>query len=456
MRTAAAFVATALAASSVLALPILQLRALGPDGPLVPSNDSFYEPSSEGWQELDNGAIIFDFNARSVYQVLYKTTSATNESDATAATLFSPAEPVSPPKILLFLAPIDSASPDCQVTYALENGGGSNATDFLQTSVSLDITWALSKGYYVAVPDHEGSKAAFISGVTEALAGLDGLRALLNHNETLPSADNYTAVISGYSGGGHASAWASQFLSSYGQDLNVVAAAYGGVPVDLTSTLDLLSNTSGAYLAVGALTGLANAYPELDEFYQQALNPNGTETIELARTTCNSGLEAPLANVSVYSLFKDGEAVLQEPTMRKYIAAGRLGQPINDTSLTPVANDGLVSIPAFQYHSVTDETVAYAPVPAYYQGQCARGAKIHFSASPGLAHAVAFFAYAGDAFTFLDNALNGNITQTNCTDSLGIEKLPGSPEYIEALGQDAWSIVEMILNATGIALPGSS
>lgn len=149
----------------------------------------------------------------------------------------------------------------------MENGAGSNATSFLQSTVALDLATSLSKGWYVAAPDHEGSNASFISGVTEALAGLDGLRALLNHNETLPGGadSNYSAVIHGYSGGGHASAWATTFLEAYGSDLNVrsslfpasdlfsarrspvafpvqvIAAAYGGVPVDLTSTLELLN-----------------------------------------------------------------------------------------------------------------------------------------------------------------------------------------------------------------------
>lgn len=82
-----------------------------------------------------------------------------------------------------------------------------NATLTVATAVNaatngLDLLAGLAKGWYVAVPDHEGSKAAFISGVTEAFAGLDGLRAMLNSRETLPSADGYKAVIHGYSGGG--------------------------------------------------------------------------------------------------------------------------------------------------------------------------------------------------------------------------------------------------------------
>lgn len=70
-------------------------------------------------------------------------------------------------------------------------------------------------------------------------------------------------VSHSYSGGAHASAWAVEYLQTYGSGLNVwpshrsecgekradggwfmqvVAAAYGGTPVDATSTLYLLND----------------------------------------------------------------------------------------------------------------------------------------------------------------------------------------------------------------------
>ena len=91
--------------------PVLQLRALGPDGaPVVPSNDSFYQPTGD-WASQENGAVLgsrpvwtqFDLGARSVYQVLYKTTSPLGEADATVTTVFRPAEPASPPRVMLLM-----------------------------------------------------------------------------------------------------------------------------------------------------------------------------------------------------------------------------------------------------------------------------------------------------------------------------------------------------------------
>ncbi|GAA5903210.1 hypothetical protein JCM8208_002238 [Rhodotorula glutinis] len=431
---------------------VLELRALGPDGaPLRPSNDSFYQPTGD-WASQANGAVLdsrpvwtqFDMGARSVYQVLYKTTSPLGEADATVTTVFRPAEPASPPRVMLLMAPIDTASPDCQVAYSLENGGGSNATSFLQSTVALDIISSLSKGWYVSVPDHEGSNASFISGVTEGLAGIDGLRALLNHNETIPSTDNYSAVIHGYSGGGHASAWTTQFLSTYGEGLNVIAAAYGGVPVDLTSTLDLLNGSNESYLAISSLVGLANAYPELNSYYETILTENGTRAFEVSRTTCNTQLADVLSNVNVSSLFTTGLDFQNNSIAQRYVQGGLLGAPLNDTALTPINITGVVSIPVFQYHSVTDMVVAYEPVPAYVQSQCDRGAKIKFMSSIGTDHSTTSIVYAGDAYQFLDQAFNGTFIEACNTSTVGVDLYPGSPAYIESIGTQAWTLLQAL------------
>ncbi|GAA6053330.1 hypothetical protein JCM3770_004116 [Rhodotorula araucariae] len=433
--------------------PALQLRRLGPNGEIiVPSSDPFYQPPAN-WTKLERGAVLnsrpvwtqFDSGAQSVYQVLYKTTTALGEPDATAATLFAPAEPASPPRVMLLLAPIDTAARDCQVTFALENGGESNATEFLQSTVAIDLLASLSKGYYVAVPDHEGSNASFISGVTEALAGLDGLRALLNHNETLPSSANYSAVIHGYSGGGHASAWATSYASTYGKDLNIIAAAYGGVPVDLTSTLALLNGGNSSFLAIGSLVGLANAYPDLNAHYEKILTENGTRAFEIARTMCNTEAAKELAGVDVASLFTSGASFINDTSIQKWLQGGLLGQPLNDSSLTPVNISGVVSIPVFQYHSATDEIVAYKPVPAYVKHQCERGAKIQFQASIGTSHSTTSVAFSGDAYNFLERAFNGTLELNACNQTLGIDAMPGTPEYIQAIGTQAWGLISSML-----------
>ncbi|GAA5981504.1 hypothetical protein JCM10908_004132 [Rhodotorula pacifica] len=413
--------------------------------PLPPSQDPFYQlPSTV--QEHKNGDILksrpvwtqLDAYSRGTYQLLYKTTDAQGVATGAVTTVFTPLKPANPPRIMLLMTPIDSACPDCEPAYALQSGSFSNGTDFLVPEIALDVVASLSKGWYVTVPDHNGLKAAFFAGVVEAFAGLDGLRALLNFPTVLPCADNYKAVIHGYSGGAHASAWANQFLKTYGTGLNVVAAAYGGTPVDSTTTLNLLNKQAAAFLDISSLAGVANAYPELQAWYTQNLNANGTKAFALARSLCNTQLGPLLAGTDVYSLFKGGAAALLNDTIpQKYIQFGVLGQPISKGDLSPYSASGVIGVPTYMYHSSGDQTVSYTPVPGYVQNQCAQGAKIQFATVPGLNHTATAVAYMGDVYNYLSSAFNGTLNATACSNSLGIQTLPGTPAFTAAIGTAA-------------------
>ncbi|GAA5955179.1 hypothetical protein JCM8115_001876 [Rhodotorula mucilaginosa] len=417
--------------------------------PLPPSKDPFYQlPDSV--KSAKNGDVLksrpvwtqFDAYSRGTYQLLYKTTNPQGEATGAVTTVFTPLKPANPPQIMLLMTPIDSACPDCEPAFALQSGSASNGSSFIVPTIAIDIVAGLSKGWYVTVPDHDGLKAAFFAGVVEAFAGLDGLRALLNFPTVLPCIDNYKAVIHGYSGGAHASAWASQFLKTYGSGLNVIAAAYGGTPVDSTTTLNLLNQQAAVFLDVSSLAGLANAYPELQAWYAENLNANGTRAFALARSLCNTQLGPLLAGINVYDLFKGGEAALLNGTIpQKYINFGLLGKPISKGDLSPYSATGVVGVPTFMYHSSGDETVSYKPVPAYVQDQCAQGAKIAFATVPGLNHTATSVAYTGDVYNYLSAAFNGTLNTTACSNSLGIQALPGTPAFTAAIGPAAAAVL---------------
>ncbi|GAA5827123.1 hypothetical protein JCM11251_001127 [Rhodosporidiobolus azoricus] len=404
---------------------------------LPPSNDTWYDaPAALG--RKPNGAVI---RARQVstqfdpfstaWQVLYRTTDAQGEPDATNTLVFAPRAPVSPPQIVVIMAPADTAAVDCSVQYALLSGTESNITS---SSSSISILIALSKGYYVSLPDHEGSKAAFISGVTEARAGIDGLRALLNFKTALPSSEGYKAVITGYSGGGHAAAWATQYLTTYGKGLNVVGTAMGGVPVDLYFTLDLLSASNNTNLGFSAIAGLANAEPALNRWLQGNLYQNGTDAIAYARSNqycldSTPNATYPWTGASFYSFIKGGEQALYKGIPAKYLGEEELGTPTDD------GNSGLLpKIPVYMFHSKTDEVVSYGPVRPYYLNQCKKGAKLHLATTSGSAHATTFVNYLGDTFHFIERAFNGTTGVDSCMATDGVELELLSPGYIQAVG----------------------
>ena len=126
---------------------------------------------------------------------------------------------------------------------------GVNASSFGANAVSNDvgpILLLLLRGYVVISSDWETNElAAFGIGSLAAHGVLDGIRATLNFNSSsLSTATNATKVaIHGYSGGGLASGWATQLQPTYAPEINLVAAAFGGLPANLTADGIFLDGT---------------------------------------------------------------------------------------------------------------------------------------------------------------------------------------------------------------------
>lgn len=105
-----------------------------------------------------------------------------------------------------------------------------------------------------------------------------------------------------------------------------------------------------SYLAISSIVGLANAYPELNSYYEGILTEEGKRGFELARTQCNTQLAENLSNVNISTFFTTGASFQNSSVAQRYIEGGLLGQPLNDTGLTPVSVTGVLPIPVFQYH----------------------------------------------------------------------------------------------------------
>lgn len=108
------------------------------------------------------------------------------------------------------------------------------------------------------------------------------------------------------------------------------------------------------------MTGLANAYPELDDFFKRELFPNGTAALKAARSLCNTQLAPVLYNQSFYSFFRYGRQTLNMSTAAKYTNLGLLGNPVQQDISPAATTDGVVHIPTFMYHSITDNIVSCA------------------------------------------------------------------------------------------------
>ncbi|CEH12814.1 Lipase, secreted [Ceraceosorus bombacis] len=418
-----ALVAILTAAAFVDAVSI-EPRLLGRLKYPQPSVDPFYKvPDNIG--TYANGAIIRERDITSdlalgvdsqlfskVYQLLYRSQTGSNQPDATVTTVFKPKNPKKGvPQIVAYAAFADSAAKDCASSYALIRDSGSQQGAVLVSQAPY-INALLQKGYYVSVPDYQGSQAAFIVGPQEGRAHLDGLRALLNHKPTLSDSTGYQAVIAGYSGGGHAAAWAMQYRKEYASELNIIGGSYGGVPVNLTATLEILNKGLFAGFGPAGLAGAANAYPEVENYLLQQLKPNGTEAFKFLRSDqgCIAGELGYFAFKDYYSYVKSGAAALQDAIPVKYFEINRLGSRGAQDLLGP-------EIPVYIYHARNDEVIPRPPVDDYVKWQCANGARIEYSLSDLSEHATETLIGVPGAVDWINKVFEGRLKQPKCVQS---------------------------------------
>ncbi|CAD6898651.1 unnamed protein product [Tilletia controversa] len=218
---------------------------------------------------------------------------------------------------------------------------------------------SLKNGYHVVVPDHEGSKAASFVGPVEGHAVLDGLLAATSFPDAIPGVSRRTPIaIGGYSGGAHATAWATQLYKSYAPSLNIKGQVIGGTPVNLTNTLLFLNKGIYAGFALAGVMGEYLVYPELKQYIDDNIYPNGTA---LFKDFMDNN----------FSYFKIPNA-LDDPIAKKRLGENLLG---NDGKKLP--------IPTIMFHGDADDVIPYQDAVDYAKSQCAKGAQVHFYSDAG-------------------------------------------------------------------------
>ncbi|KAK0548044.1 hypothetical protein OC861_005103 [Tilletia horrida] len=402
----------ALAAPSTESFSGMEARLFGGSGyssgsvvqPGLPSKDPFYKPSGS-WQSKSNGAILNSRQvkpgssaAKTAYQILYKTTDAVNNPDSTVVTILVPKTPKSPPQIVGIQLPEDSVSIDCAPSATLASGTNSpNALGGAFTNQGVD--GSLNNGYYVVIPDHEGSKALAFVGPMEGHAVLDGLKAVTNFPTGIPGVSSSTPIaIGGYSGGAHATAWAAQLAPSYAPGLNIKGQVIGGTPVNLTSVLLYLNKGTYAGFAAVGVAGEYLAYSDLHSYIDQYIYPNGTALFKkLQNNQCLASVAflGGYGGKDLFSYFKKANP-LDDPVPRKRLAQNLLG-----------GDGNALVIPTIMYHGTKDDIIPYQDAVDYAKAQCSKGAKVHFISDAGNAHINEELARGNDLTKWLDQTLQG-------------------------------------------------
>jgi len=407
-------------ATAVLAAPpserLIEARLIFPGGGSssnttaagLPTKDAFYQPPS-GWQSKSNGAVLRSRQVKSsisaaagAYQILYKTTDALGNADTSVTTVLIPKNPVSPPKIVSIQLPEDSASVDCAPSAALVANSQSKFAIAIPF-VNQGLNPSLSNGYYVNIPDHEGSRALVFVGDMEGHAVLDSLKAVTKFPTAIPSVSTKTPIVlGGYSGGAHASAWASQLWPSYGKSLNIIGQVIGGTPVNVTHVLTYINKGTYAGFAGAGVVGEYNAYPDLKEYIDANILPNGTAYLkDIQNNKCLLEVVLNYGGKDLFSLFKKKDP-LNDPIPQR-----RLNQNI-------LGNDGsTLKVPTIMYHSEKDDIIPFEDAQKYAKKQCSKGAKVNLIVDTGKSHLEEEFSRADDLGKWIDSFHKGT-ANTNC------------------------------------------
>jgi triacylglycerol lipase len=235
----------------------------------TPDCDPFYE-SPTGLDEVPPGAVLRSravqvsffgrFRQGAACQLMYRSTDSHGRPEAAVTTVVVPhgTDRAKCP-LLSYQCAIDAVAARCFPSYALRLGaelvGASVQAEF------LFVTAALSRGWAVSIPDHEGLKGMWGAPYEAGFRVLDGLRAAASYPELGLSPDTSMAVW-GYSGGGLATGWAAEAAATYAPELAIVGAVMGSPVVDPESVARRLNASPWAGLAALMVASLVHVFPQ--------------------------------------------------------------------------------------------------------------------------------------------------------------------------------------------------
>ena len=242
-----------------------------------------------------------------------------------------------------------------------------------QFAALLDAGWAVAATDDMGYLD--GQVHTYMVGRNMGHATLDAARAALR----LPGSGLSTTTkvgLWGYSQGGAAALWAAQLAASYAPDLNVAAAAAGGVPADLKAVGQAADGGPFAGFSADATIGLNVAYPNLP--YDSLLNTQGKATVAALKTVCLTGTIAVGAGKKTVDSTVDHLTLDQLYQVRgsdgvswgDVLDAQKLGVGVGPKTSTARYRIGF---PVLQYHGLLDEVIPTAVEDAVHTAYCQAG-----------------------------------------------------------------------------------
>jgi hypothetical protein len=262
------------------------------------------------------------------------------------------------------------------------------------------ILAALEQGWAVVVPDYEGPNSEWTAGVQAGHAVLDGITAAERFSPLGLDGSATPVGLWGYSGGGQASAWASELAPTYAPRLDIVGVAEGGVPPNIADVANKINGGPFSGLYFGAALGLARAYSNLVDT-STLLNSLGQSKAASLASACVEQLAGEGAFQPIEWYTVNGIDPLTLPNVQQVVADDALGQRI------PKA-------PIFLYMSANDELIPVADDDALVAKYCSEGVTVDYIKDELSDHISLAVSGAGAAIDYLNSRFANQPAPSTC------------------------------------------
>lgn len=424
----------------------------------APPRDSFYDRPA-GLAAAKPGQILrtrkVDIKALQLvpvnvdaWQLLYRTTGMNGQPDATVTTVMVP-RGQKPRKLLSYQAATDSTLRVCNPSFSLTHGApidfASPAGPLTFALPGLELLLAaagVEQGWAVAIPDHGGLDARFLTPRQPGYAVLDGVRAVQSFS---PAGTRHGDPVGmwGYSGGAIATSWAVEEQPAYAPDVAISGAAMGAPERDLEASLKAVNGAGAAGLIPMALAAIGKDSPAFQAALRRYVTPGGRAIVDEARNHCVG--QNGVANLWFdyrANLNKPVDVVLNDPVIRREIQARGI------STRRPTA-------PLYIYNGVTDEVAAIKGTDKLARAYCSGSADVTYRREqlppnplPQVTstHGTIAVTGASGAFAWLKTRLSGAAAHADRCDWRSVPNTLFEQESLNTFGPYIATALRTVLN----------
>ena len=383
----------------------------------LPSQDPFYTYSgSKPLSTIPPGTVLKHRSVQLAFgpgnstpiraeQLLYRTTGQLGQATVTVTTVLEPTPAPVLPRIVDYLSFYDGLGSQCDPSYTLAGGDAGDSTYQQEAEEEeLLITWYLSQGDIVTIPDFEGTGLHWMAGRESGYGALDAIRATESYLRIGPA----TKVgLSGYSGGSVAADWASELARAYAPNLNMVGVAEGGIPANYFDHLAYINGTVEYSAAIpGELLGLSRAYGvDLTKY----LSPYGREVVRQESNVCIASVFGKFPGLTIRDImlpaYQDLTRVAPFSTM--------LGDQTMGTARTHPREPLLMAVGNLDGKG--DGAMVAGDVKALARNYCLEGVPVDYQEYQGASHVQAAAYFEPQTGPFLQDRFAGAPFVSNCS-----------------------------------------